>query len=94
MTSISATSATSAPTNPVAAARAQYLKTGIDKDAAAGDPDHDAGPKKVSAPVSKSGTVPASPRTAIASAVPTLNGAGHAGAASPALASAAYSARR
>ena len=33
----------------ILAARAQYLKTGIDKDAAIGDPDHD-GPKKASAP--------------------------------------------
>jgi hypothetical protein len=31
------------------AAKAQYLKTGIDKDAAIGDPDHDA-PKKAPAP--------------------------------------------
>ncbi|HWT97137.1 MAG TPA: hypothetical protein VN229_05960 [Terriglobales bacterium] len=31
------------------AAKAQYLKTGIDKDAAIGDPDHDA-PKKAPTP--------------------------------------------
>jgi len=33
----------------ILAAKAQYLKTGIDKDAAIGDPDHDA-PKKAPAP--------------------------------------------
>lgn len=39
----------------ILAARAQYLKTGIDKDAAIGDPDHDA-PKKAPAPSSTSST--------------------------------------
>jgi len=43
------TASTTAPQTGIAAlqaARANYLRTGIDKDAAAGDPDHDA-PRKL-----------------------------------------------
>jgi hypothetical protein len=52
-----AQSSSSTPQTGVAAllaAKAQYLKTGIDKDAAIGDPDHDA-PTKAPAPSNTSG---------------------------------------
>lgn len=68
-------------------ARAQYLRTGIDKDAAAGDPDHDA-PRKVasaSTPTAAPATQTSSPATTIANATATI-------ATSSAAAAAAYGA--
>ncbi len=58
------------------AAKAQYLKTGIDKDAAMGDPDHDAPKKVVTKTAHHIGTASASTVTAsaatVASAVPAV----------------------
>ena len=66
------------------AAVARYLRTGIDKDAAAGDPDHDAPASKRLAAIS--------PTHAVASAVPTLNAVATSPAATAAAASSAYTA--
>ena len=83
--------------SPVAAqqaARAAYLKTGIDKDAAIGDPDHDA-PRKAASP--RPTAVSAAPSgapasQAVASAVTTLNVVSPSPATAPATAAAAYGA--
>ncbi|HVJ52149.1 MAG TPA: hypothetical protein VM689_06795 [Aliidongia sp.] len=64
-------------------AQARYLKTGIDKDAAAGDPDHDA-------PASKRLTVPSASQ-AVASAVPTVNAVSTGPSTTAAAAAGAYS---
>jgi hypothetical protein len=76
------------------AARIAFLKTGIDKDAAIGDPDHDAGPKKLPLAASSGGKIPARGLTAIPSAVTTLNALTPSSGASVARASAAYGAGR
>ena len=69
------------------AARAQYQRTGIDKDAAAGDPDHDA-PRKV-----PSGTAPtAAPATQVSSSAATVANATATISTTSAAAAAAYSA--
>jgi hypothetical protein len=69
------------------AARAQYLRTGIDKDAAAGDPDHDAPRKVLSAttPTSAPATQASSSGATVANATATIS-------TSSAAAAAAYSA--
>ncbi|HLZ67547.1 MAG TPA: hypothetical protein VKQ29_15045 [Aliidongia sp.] len=86
-------SAAAAPASPLTgnaalkAARAQYLRTGIDKDAAAGDPDHDA-PRKVisgAAPTAAPATQTSSSSATIANATATI-------ATSSAAAAATYSA--
>jgi hypothetical protein len=90
--SISSLNATAKPAaTPVTAltaqqaAKAQYLRTGIDKDAAAGDPDHDA-PRKVNLRPS-AGSGPSirlsAPAVTVANAVAPQS-------ATPAAASAAY----
>jgi hypothetical protein len=89
-TVVSRAVAPATPTNPVAAARAKFLKTGVDKDAAAGDPDHDAGPKAHPSIAPKSASIPSSPTTAIASGVPTLNATPVSGSPSLSVANAAY----
>lgn len=57
------------------AARAQYQRTGIDKDAAAGDPDRDAPPKALSAtpPTSAPATQASSSAATVANATATLS---------------------
>jgi hypothetical protein len=90
--SISSLNATAKPsTAPVTgraaqqAAKAQYLRTGIDKDAAAGDPDHDA-PRKVNlAPSAGSG-----PSTRLSASAVTVANAISTQAATPATARTAY----
>ncbi|GGF39557.1 hypothetical protein GCM10011611_52470 [Aliidongia dinghuensis] len=67
-----------APTAPLTgnaalqAARAQYLRTGIDKDAAIGDPDHDAPRKPVSA-VATPATQTSSSAATVANATTTIS---------------------
>ncbi len=85
---VSSVNATAKPLTGLAAqqaAKAQYLRTGIDKDAAAGDPDHDA-PRKA-APVASAGSGPSTrlsaPAVTVANAVASQS-------ATPASASAAY----
>jgi hypothetical protein len=74
ISSIGASNSSSAPltgTAALQAAKAQYLRTGIDKDAAAGDPDHDA-PRKVnvgSTPTSAPATQASSSAATVANAV-------------------------
>jgi hypothetical protein len=84
----SSTASTAAPltgTAALQAARANYLRTGIDKDAAAGDPDHDA-PRKVNL----SGAPTAAPATQASSAGATVANATAPLATTSAAAAAAY----
>lgn len=71
------------------AARTHYLKTGVDKDAALGDPDHDA-QRKVTPKAAPTVSAPTSKATA--SAATTVNAAPPAPSKSHAAAAAAYAA--
>ena len=85
---VSSLNATAKPLTGLAvqqSARAQYLRTGIDKDAAAGDPDHDA-PRRVKlSPSAGSG-----PSTRLSAPAVTVANAVSPQTATPATASAAY----
>jgi hypothetical protein len=93
--SISATGAPSSaaqtPLQALQAARAQYQRTGIDKDAAAGDPDHDAPPKVNLAKVNPGSTPTSSPATQTSSSAATIANAVASQSTTSAAAASAYS---
>ncbi|MDE1147147.1 MAG: hypothetical protein PW843_11080 [Azospirillaceae bacterium] len=88
-------SGAAAPTNVLAAqlaARAQYQKTGIDKDAAIGDPDHDA-TKPGAVPAAAKAAPTASPATQVAATTIASTDGNATSTVSSATAAQAYTAR-